>query len=47
MRLRRFGREEVGIAEFLVAVAGRRLETFDGVAGPRRRLPLFRLPWAG
>ncbi len=46
MRLRRFGRAELAIAEFLVAIAGRRLEALGDKSGPRRRLPLFRLPWA-
>lgn len=47
MRLRRFGADEQAIAAFLVKVAGRRLEALDETLGPRRRLPVFRLPWAG
>jgi hypothetical protein len=46
MRLRRFSREELAIAEFLVTMAGRRLEAIGDAAALRRRLPLFRLPWA-
>ena len=45
MRLRRFGREEQAIAEFLVAMAARRSNNRRH-GGARRRLPLFRLPWA-
>jgi diguanylate cyclase (GGDEF)-like protein len=47
MRLRQFGQAETAIADFLVTMAGRRLEALGNTSTPRRRLPLFRVPWAG
>jgi diguanylate cyclase (GGDEF)-like protein len=47
MRMRRFEGEERAIAEFLVGIAGKRLEALDETIAARRRLPMFRLPWAG
>jgi diguanylate cyclase (GGDEF)-like protein len=46
MRLRRFAEEEIAVAEFLVGMAGRKLEAIGDATATRRRLPLFRLPWA-
>jgi diguanylate cyclase (GGDEF)-like protein len=47
MRLRRFARDEVAVAEFLAGQAGRRLESLDDVPDRPRPLPLFRLPSTG
>ena len=46
MRLRRFAPEELAIAEFLVGMAGRRLEVLGDEPALRRLLPVLRVPWA-
>lgn len=43
-RLRRFGREDVAVAEFLVDQAAKRLEALGGDDSAERPLPLYRLP---
>jgi diguanylate cyclase (GGDEF)-like protein len=44
MRLRRFGDDDVAVAQFLVAQAERRLESVGGSEDLRRRAPLYEPP---
>ena len=44
MRLRRFGDEDIAVAQFLVAQAERRLEEVADTDDPRRRPAVYRLP---
>ena len=45
MRLRRFSAEDEAVAWFLVCQAARKIESFDEVPAPKRRLPVFHLPF--
>ena len=44
MRLRRFGADDIAVAQFLVAQAERRLKTVDSIEGRKPRPPLYELP---
>jgi GAF domain-containing protein len=44
MRLRRFGDEDIAVAQFLAAQAERRLEEVADLDDPRRRPAVYRLP---
>jgi len=44
MRLRRFGPDDIAVAQFLVAQAERRLQTVGGEEGRRPRPPVYELP---
>ena len=46
MRLRRYTREDEAVAWFLVGQAGLRIASLGDSAGSKRRLPLFRVPFA-
>jgi GAF domain-containing protein len=44
MRLRRFGPDDIAVAQFLVAQAERRLKTMDGEGSRTSRPPVYELP---
>ncbi len=46
MRLRRYSREDEAVAGFLVGQAGLRIASLGETSGSKRRLPLFRVPFA-
>jgi len=46
MRLRRYDDDETAVASFLVGQAARRIEALGAASGPRRLLPVFRMPFA-
>jgi transcriptional regulator with GAF, ATPase, and Fis domain len=46
MRLRRYSREDEAVASFLVGQAGLRIASLGELSGTKRRLPLFRVPFA-
>ncbi len=46
MRLRQYSREDEAVASFLVGQAGLRIASLGDVSSSKRRLPLFRVPFA-
>jgi hypothetical protein len=44
VRLRRFTREQQAVSEFLVGIAGRRIEALGSLSSGRRVLPIYRPP---